>query len=285
LLSNDRDKEPGFPFDIGEFQYGQKLVHKDARYRIMYIIEGKVVCKKGEGFTLFNQHGFIVIPPLSMSGIRCNDQCRGYEITIGPHLFDDLKAKVWDRGIVTFPEDDVSIFSFDEQEMAQFTFIMETLAAEWKEKRAGFKDIIRLKLIELCIGLSRINNREPPLPGREKEEGNDPDIRTGAKKIDDILIYLQDSYHEPLSLDTLAAETGFSTSYLSRYFKEKTGMCLFEYINRLRVKRACFLLKHTDKKIIEIAYDVGYNNVSFFNRYFKKTMGTSPVEYRKKTRL
>jgi hypothetical protein len=234
-LNNDRDKEPGFPFEIGRFQYGQKVVHKNSSYHILFITEGKVFCKKREGFTLYSRQGFIVIPPFSMSGLRCDDQSRGYEITIGAYLFDDLKAKVWDRGLVTFPEDDVSFFPLHEQEMAQFTFIMETLTAEWKEERTGFKDIIRLKLIELCIGLSRIKNREPPLSGTEKAEGNDLDIRTGAKKIDDILIYLQDSYHESLSLDKLAAETGFSTSYLSHYFKKKTGMCLFEYINRLRI--------------------------------------------------
>lgn len=97
--------------------------------------------------------------------------------------------------------------------------------------------------------------------------------------------YLERMYHHPLSLDGLADETGFSTSYLSRYFKNQTGMCLFEYINKLRIKRACFLLKNTNKKIIEIAYEVGYNNISFFTRYFKKTLHISPVEYRKKVRM
>ena len=70
-------------------------------------------------------------------------------------------------------------------------------------------------------------------------------------------------------------------TYLSRKFKEETGLNLFEYINRIRIERACRLLKQTRKTVLEIAYQVGYNNISFFNRYFRKTLGMSPGEYRK----
>ncbi|HAE22166.1 MAG TPA: hypothetical protein DCG47_07575 [Spirochaetaceae bacterium] len=71
-----------------------------------------------------------------------------------------------------------------------------------------------------------------------------------------------------------------NTSDFSRRFKELAGCPLFEFINRQRIKRACALLKSSGLSIIEIAEAVGYNNLSFFNRYFLRIVGVSPREYR-----
>jgi transcriptional regulator GlxA family with amidase domain len=72
-----------------------------------------------------------------------------------------------------------------------------------------------------------------------------------------------------------------NTSDFSRRFKARTGYPLFEYINRLRVKRAAALLKRTDMGVLDIALAVGYNNLSFFNRYFRRLTGLTPAEYRR----
>jgi AraC-like DNA-binding protein len=78
----------------------------------------------------------------------------------------------------------------------------------------------------------------------------------------------------------MAGLSGFNPSYFSRAFKHKAGMPLFEYVNHLRIRKACILLKRSALSIIEIAFSVGYNNISFFNRYFRKIMKMSPREYR-----
>jgi AraC-like DNA-binding protein len=66
----------------------------------------------------------------------------------------------------------------------------------------------------------------------------------------------------------------------SRRFKDSAGCPLFEFINRQRISRACALLKSSGMSIIEIAEAVGYNNLSFFNRYFLRIIGLSPRAYR-----
>ncbi|HPG86673.1 MAG TPA: helix-turn-helix transcriptional regulator, partial [Spirochaetales bacterium] len=71
-----------------------------------------------------------------------------------------------------------------------------------------------------------------------------------------------------------------NASDFSRRFKERAGCPLFEFINRQRVARACALLKSSDLSIIEISEAVGYNSLSFFNRYFLRIVGLSPREYR-----
>ena len=71
-----------------------------------------------------------------------------------------------------------------------------------------------------------------------------------------------------------------NTSDFSRRFKDLAGCPLFEFINRQRIKRACAMLKSSKLSIVEIALKVGYNNLSFFNRYFLRIMGVTPRAYK-----
>lgn len=74
---------------------------------------------------------------------------------------------------------------------------------------------------------------------------------------------------------------GTSSSYFSRLFRNEVGMPLFEYINRTRIRKACVMLRRADISVTQIAFDVGYNSVSFFNRYFRRIMHLTPREYRR----
>ncbi len=92
--------------------------------------------------------------------------------------------------------------------------------------------------------------------------------------------YIEQNYSDDFILGELAQLCSLSPGYLSRAFRQSTGRPLFEYINRIRIQKACLLLKRSKMPIIEIAFSVGYNNLSFFNRYFRKLMRISPRQYR-----
>jgi len=102
----------------------------------------------------------------------------------------------------------------------------------------------------------------------------------GVWCIDDAIRYIERNYAESFSLDWFVSRCAINVTDFSRRFKEKAGCPLFEFINRQRVARACALLKSSDLSIIDIAEAVGYNNLSFFNRYFLRIMGLSPRAYR-----
>lgn len=86
------------------------------------------------------------------------------------------------------------------------------------------------------------------------------------------------------SLKDLADTAGLSEGHFCRLFKDITGFSAFNYINRVRITKACDMLIHTDKKITEISADCGFNNISFFNRTFRNIMKESPSVYRKNFR-
>ncbi|GAA3410680.1 helix-turn-helix domain-containing protein [Paenibacillus hodogayensis] len=93
--------------------------------------------------------------------------------------------------------------------------------------------------------------------------------------------YIQSHLGGDLSLDLLAQKLNITSSYLSTYFKEKTGVNLSEYTHVLRMEKAMEMLQNTDLKIQDIAALVGYLTVAPFNRAFKRHTGATPTEYRR----
>jgi AraC-like DNA-binding protein/ligand-binding sensor protein len=97
--------------------------------------------------------------------------------------------------------------------------------------------------------------------------------------------YIAANLQEPLALDTVANHVGVSSYYFCKIFKQATGMTLTEYVNRLRVEKAKHRLHNPDNRITEIAYDVGFQSISQFNRCFTKYAGTSPSRFRDSERV
>jgi AraC-like DNA-binding protein len=72
-----------------------------------------------------------------------------------------------------------------------------------------------------------------------------------------------------------------SESRFSRFFRRATGNTYTDFVNRVRINRACQLLMTSDRYVTNICYDVGFNNVANFNRRFLELKGMTPSEFRK----
>jgi len=105
---------------------------------------------------------------------------------------------------------------------------------------------------------------------------------TGNKRITTIHEYLMNNYHEEVDLKRLAALVNMAEGSLCRFFKMNMGMTLFEYLNKIKIEFACKLLMDNDLSILEVCFDSGFNNLSHFNKQFKKTTGVPPSDYRKR---
>mgnify|MGYP001435275182 CR=1 FL=1 len=96
--------------------------------------------------------------------------------------------------------------------------------------------------------------------------------------------YIDQYLHEELSLTRLAGLVYLSPSYFSRLYKQKTGTGLLEYIIETRIQKSKLLLKTTNKKIHEIAAEVGLESAPYFTRLFRKKVGMTPQEYRERSK-
>jgi len=101
-----------------------------------------------------------------------------------------------------------------------------------------------------------------------------------AHVIERICQYIQDHLGDDLSLVRLAEIHYFNPSYLSRLFKQEQGINLSEYIDQCRVRKAKKLLELGDLKVRDVASAVGYEAAHSFTRFFKKSLGMTPQEYR-----
>ena len=107
----------------------------------------------------------------------------------------------------------------------------------------------------------------------KKRSGEDGLLRS-------VFDYVEKNYQKECTLQSLCNSLGYNGSYLSRYFGEATKTSFTDYVNRYRVSKACYLLRNTNRTVLECSYECGYGCLRSFNRNFKAILGVSPKEYR-----
>jgi YesN/AraC family two-component response regulator len=107
-----------------------------------------------------------------------------------------------------------------------------------------------------------------------QRENTEPLAITRAKQ------FIQENQSADLSLGQVAKAVNTSTFYFCKMFKKATGLNFTDYVSRLRIEKAKNLLLNRNLRVSEIAYEVGFQSLTHFNRVFKKIMGQSPTEYR-----
>ncbi len=106
------------------------------------------------------------------------------------------------------------------------------------------------------------------------EENDENPVVRRARRI------VEDHHSENLSLEKVAGMVNTSTYYFCKLFKKATGMTFTEYLGRSRVERAKELLTNPNLRVSEIAFEVGFESLSQFNRTFRQIAGCSPTQYR-----
>jgi AraC-like DNA-binding protein len=107
------------------------------------------------------------------------------------------------------------------------------------------------------------------------------DDDTALDLINAIVNRLTGNVAQPIAAAQVAAELGMSESRFSRFFRRATGNTFTDFVNRVRINRACQLLMESDRFITHVCYDVGFNNVANFNRRFLEIKGMTPTEFRR----
>ena len=104
----------------------------------------------------------------------------------------------------------------------------------------------------------------------------------GKLRIDSIIAYMNANYSKPLFLDDVAKKANMTRGSFCRFIRKGTGKTYLESLNEIRIAHICQLLLGTSDNISEIAYKMGYNNVAYFHRFFKRQKGCTPKEYRER---
>lgn len=114
------------------------------------------------------------------------------------------------------------------------------------------------------------------------QEINERKLNTDYNLIEMTRNYIKENYSKDISLDDIAKKIGLNASYFSQLFKQKTGKTFVHFKSEVRLQEAMRLLCQPEKNVTEVALDVGFNDITYFARAFKKYTGLSPSEFREK---
>ncbi len=102
-----------------------------------------------------------------------------------------------------------------------------------------------------------------------------------GKRLNDIYQFTMNEYDRPISLEEVAEIASMTPSAFCRYFKQRTRKTYIDFLTEVRIGHACKLLISKDTTVTEVCYKAGFNNLSNFNRKFKKLTGYTPTHYQK----
>jgi len=160
------------------------------------------------------------------------------------------------------------------------------MSRSYKESLAALRQKNKLDVILYDMQVHHLPEEEPGASCYTLDRTLEEDFKTAAsmKKsvyVEDAVSYIQEHYTEDISLDTVAEKIRISPFYLSRLMRQETGVTFVEYLTRVRIKEAIKLAINTNLSIKEIAERIGYLNVTYFCKVFKKRTGKTIGEYRR----
>jgi AraC-like DNA-binding protein len=163
--------------------------------------------------------------------------------------------------------------SLDQHEHLEIMMHLDKLVQEFTHKSMGYPFIIKSRLLELFVTLSRFystrtNKQWPP-------------VQDEHMLFEDISRFIKIHYAQPISLEEVCRLSGMGITTFSFKFKNHFQKTFLEYRNGIRIDVAKDLLARTKDKVSSISGHVGFEDLSFFNRLFRRETGLSPNQYRK----
>lgn len=263
---------PEYGIDLYESKHTSGDVvnaHYHDVYQILYILDGEGSVTLNAARTLLHRDHVIFIAPRST-----------HSIVTASHL--TLLVLAFDGALLRFASRDGSSFAqYLDQSMivrpnpvasGDIRQLLRKMLFEQQsaESRALTGLGISLTLLEILLLLARAIAK----PGLS---------HANRLRADRIRLYIENNYYKPLSLAQLSAELGISGRYINDIFKESYQVTPMQYMTEFRMKLARRLLSETDKEIVSICFEVGYDTLSTFYRAFKNVVHMSPNQYRRLT--
>lgn len=154
--------------------------------------------------------------------------------------------------------------------------ILSEAFMEYKERNPGFMLLVKSLLLKLLVLVGREFTK-----GLEGSESFDVFNRYRGAILGAIK-YINEYSGKDLNVDEVSRRFILSPSYFRYLFKNITSKTFTEFLNGVRIAKSLELLRTTDKKVLDISLETGFNNINHFNRVFRQHTGVTPLEYRKR---
>lgn len=247
--------------------------HYHPEYELTFIVKGKGRRLVGDSHQYFESGDLVLIGPelphtwVSDSGLKGN--CEAVVIQFSTEFIERFTALDELSGIrkmLTLSNQGISI---NENKSASLKEVLKGLPY-----KSGIEKVTGLLHILYTLSTVKMTTLASPffqpLKGRENE-----------KRINIVCQYIQKHATETLTIHKAAALIHLSPSAFCKFFKRMTAKTFSDYVNEIRITNVCNDLLATDKQVAEIAYENGFETLTYFNRIFLKKKNMSPSSYRK----
>lgn len=262
---------------VRDFKFTMSDVHIHYNdYEVYYLLEGERCYFIGTKIYHLKQGSLVfvrrnVIHKTALSREAHHDRIL---LEISRSYLESVFAITGELTLHDFFQDDCIILSLESEEQNFITELLLALGRELGTKNSGFRLLAKSLVAELFIYAKRMENKTNPSASSRTD---DPRHR----QIEQIACYIAENCCSPLSLNSIAEQFYMNKCYLSRIFKEITGFTVNGYLHARRIQKARSLLIQNSMNISEVAEAAGYENLTYFERVFKKHTGMSPLEYRR----
>lgn len=255
-------------------------LHRHDEFELNFIEHGAGVMRiVGDSVEEIGEYELVLIGDKNLEHVweqgRCTSKdIREITIQFSSSLFEgELLSKNQFASIKRMLDNASHGIVFPLETIMKVYFVLDTLASETSEDE---KFIQFLKFLYLLYELSLSEGARVLASSAFATDSRQEE----SSRVQKVKQYIDEHFAEQLMLSDLAGIVGMSPVSFSRFFRQRTGRTLSEYIVDIRIGYAARMLVDTDKNVSEICYECGFNNLSNFNRTFKEKRNSTPREFR-----
>lgn len=149
------------------------------------------------------------------------------------------------------------------------------------ERKVGYRYVIKAKMFELLALLYREVPENEQNATKIRQEISSSKQIENMERLDKIFTYIEEHYHETITLNEIADYMGFSSFYFTKFFKKNTGTTFIQFLTEYRLNKAKWVLLNENASVTEVAEQTGFSSVKTFHHQFKDLVGVSPLKYKK----
>lgn len=252
--------------------------HWHKEFELLYIQKGSITCHINQDtYTLAAGDG-MMINSGALHRFTADDHAIITNIIFSPVFLAPSDSLIYQKYVMPLEKSDTAcvVFREDGAWQSQILYLLETLFSrlpqpEWNELWIHNQVGRFWSLMMDHLDADRLRERQRA------------DANSSGKVLQIMMQYIQTHYDLPVTLADIAGAGNISKNTALRYFRENIRITPGEYLTQYRVRMACKMLRETSEKISYISGRVGYDNISYFNRIFKKHVGKTPMQYRFET--
>jgi AraC-like DNA-binding protein len=265
-----------FPFNAYRGECANVSRHDHDYLEITYVFSGTGMAAIGEETRGFKAHDLQVTVPGTPHFFASGKGATHNQISVGvtSDIIDRLRPiALIDKILDKINKQRSFWYSIPDHLVSDTEHGLETIYQEFQLRSASFEKVILIELAKLFIIIERLLTNST-VSFRH--------FRSDDPLVWDALRFMETNYYRALRLRDILQDKKINEKYFSRLFKKEVGYAPIEYLNRLRIEKCCSHLSTAPLGITHVALNCGFNDMRHFNRIFKRYLGISPRDFKKR---